>query len=121
MISKNPEYLQPYLYAASLTLEEEVYDLALRYVNAGLKIEPDNLTLLFYKGIALVESDQEEKAAAASPKHSREAWMMPGITSRAIATAGNKLPELNNYSTFLAVFIPGPTVCSSTIVVRQVM
>lgn len=60
VIAKNPDFLQPYLYAASLTLEEEVYDLALRYINAGLAIEADNITLLFYKGIALVESDQEE-------------------------------------------------------------
>jgi len=60
VIAKNPDYLQPYLYAASLTLEEEVYDLALRYIDAGLKIDAGNLTLLFYKGIALVESDREE-------------------------------------------------------------
>jgi tetratricopeptide (TPR) repeat protein len=60
VISKNPDYLQPYLYAASLTLEEEIYDLALRYIESGLKVEAGNLTLLFYKGIALVESDREE-------------------------------------------------------------
>lgn len=59
VIAKNPEYLQPYLYAASLTLEEEVYDLAINYTNAGLKIEPDNITLLFYKGIALIESEKQ--------------------------------------------------------------
>lgn len=58
VIAQNPEYLQPYLYAASLTLEEEAYDLAINYVNAGLRIEPDNITLIFYKGIALIETDK---------------------------------------------------------------
>lgn len=59
VIKENPEYLQPYLYAGSLTLEEEAYELALNYIDAGLKIEADNLTLLFYKGIALLESDKQ--------------------------------------------------------------
>jgi tetratricopeptide (TPR) repeat protein len=61
VIARSPEYLQPYLYASSLTLEEEAYDLSLNYISAGLKIEPDNLTLIFYKGIALIESDKAQE------------------------------------------------------------
>lgn len=55
VIAENPEYPQTYLYSTSLALEEEAYDLALQYVNKGLALDPENLTLLFYKGIALVE------------------------------------------------------------------
>jgi len=61
VIAKKPEYLQTYLYASSLMLEEEVYDLALKYISAGLKIEPANLSLIFYKGIALIESEKAQE------------------------------------------------------------
>ena len=57
VIAENPEYPQTYLYSTSLALEEEAYDLALQYVNKGLELDPDNFTLLFYKGIALVEKE----------------------------------------------------------------
>lgn len=57
VIKTDPEYLPSYLYASSVALEEEAYELAMKYINAGLKIEGDNLTLLFYKGVALIESD----------------------------------------------------------------
>ena len=58
VIAENPEYPQTYLYSSSLALEEEAYDLALQYVNQGLGYDPGNLTLLFYKGIALVEKEE---------------------------------------------------------------
>ncbi len=61
VIAGTPDYLQPYLYAASLALEEEAFDLALEYINQGLSIDPANLTLLFYKGIALVENDKTDE------------------------------------------------------------
>lgn len=61
VIAANPDYLQTYLYAASLALEEGAYDLALQYINAGLKFDGTNLTLLFYKGIALVENEKIEE------------------------------------------------------------
>lgn len=57
VIAENPEYPQTYLYSTSLALEEEAYDLALQYVNKGLALDPGNLSLLFYKGIALVEKE----------------------------------------------------------------
>jgi tetratricopeptide (TPR) repeat protein len=57
VISETPAFVQPYIYASSLALEEEVYPLALQYITKGLEVEPGNLTLLFYKGIALVETD----------------------------------------------------------------
>jgi tetratricopeptide (TPR) repeat protein len=58
VISREPGHLQTYLYAASLSLEQDAYELALRYIDQGLKKDPTNNTLLFYKGIALVESDK---------------------------------------------------------------
>lgn len=55
IIKENPEQIEPYLYAASLCLEEELYELALSYINAGLQHHSNEYTLFFYKGIALYE------------------------------------------------------------------
>lgn len=57
VITTTPEYPQTYLYATSLALEQSAYDLALRYADSGLKITANDPTLLFYKGIALIEKD----------------------------------------------------------------
>jgi tetratricopeptide (TPR) repeat protein len=58
VIAKAPDNIQTYLYAASLSLEQDAYALALQYIEQGLKKDPTNNTLLFYKGIALVETDK---------------------------------------------------------------
>jgi len=58
VIAQEPDHIQTYLYAASLSLEQDAYELALQYVDRGLKKDPNNNTLLFYKGIALVETDK---------------------------------------------------------------
>jgi len=58
VIAIDPNHMQTYLYATSLSLEQDAYELALRYVEQGLKKDPTNNTLLFYKGIALVETDK---------------------------------------------------------------
>jgi tetratricopeptide (TPR) repeat protein len=58
VISREPNHIQTYLYAASLSLEQDAFELALRYIEQGLKKDPTNNTLLFYKGIALVETDK---------------------------------------------------------------
>ncbi|WP_331964149.1 tetratricopeptide repeat protein, partial [Ohtaekwangia sp.] len=54
VIAQQPTLIQPYLYAGSMCLEEGAYTMALEYINKGLKQEPGNATLLFYKGAALV-------------------------------------------------------------------
>ncbi|MEJ7643961.1 MAG: tetratricopeptide repeat protein [Chryseolinea sp.] len=59
-ISSNPANAQSYIYAASLALEEETYEMALQYINKGLTAEPANTTLMFYKGIALVQDEKTE-------------------------------------------------------------
>lgn len=61
VIKQQPSLLQPYLYAGSLCIEEGAYPLALQYINKGLQIDPTNVTLLFYKGAALTETDQLEE------------------------------------------------------------
>ena len=58
VIAEDPGSVQTYLYAASLCMDEEAYDLGLTYIQKGLQVEPSNMTLIFYKGIALVETDQ---------------------------------------------------------------
>lgn len=60
IIASNPSFQQSYLYAGSLCLEEEEYGLALQYLNKGLVQDPTNATLLFYKGVALVEDKQTQ-------------------------------------------------------------
>ncbi len=57
LVEQQPTYIQTYLFAGSISLEEEEYDASLYYINKGLRVEPDNATLLFYKGIALVEKE----------------------------------------------------------------
>jgi tetratricopeptide (TPR) repeat protein len=60
-IKTNPANAQSYIYAASLALEEEAYELALQYINKGLTAEPANTTLIFYKGIALVQDEKKDE------------------------------------------------------------
>jgi len=48
-------YSPSYLYAGTFCLQEEKFDLALKYLNLGLRIDPTNRSALFYKGVSLVE------------------------------------------------------------------
>jgi predicted Zn-dependent protease len=61
VIAEDPALVQTYLYAASLCMDEEAYDLGLTYIQKGLQVEPSNMTLIFYKGIALVETRQVQE------------------------------------------------------------
>lgn len=54
-IALDKNFVTPYLYAGSLCLDQEAYDLALTYLNKAQRLEPDNVTLQFYKGIAYAE------------------------------------------------------------------
>lgn len=54
-IELNAMYVPAYLYAASFCLQEEEYDLALKYISIPLRLDPKNATALFYKGMALIE------------------------------------------------------------------
>ncbi len=59
IIQEDPNFIQSYVYAASLCLDQSAYELALNYIDKGLQKEPSHTTLLFYRGIALVETDQK--------------------------------------------------------------
>lgn len=59
-IELEPTYLPAYYYAGSFCLQDEEYQLGLKYLDVALKIEPGNATVLFYKGIALVELDKKD-------------------------------------------------------------
>jgi tetratricopeptide (TPR) repeat protein len=61
VLAAHPEHVQTYVYASSLALEQESYPLALDYINKGLQQDPSNGTLIFYKGIALVESENVDE------------------------------------------------------------
>jgi tetratricopeptide (TPR) repeat protein len=61
IILEEPGFTPSYVYAASLSLDEGAYKLALSYIDKGLQKEPDNSTLLFYRGIALVETDKTKE------------------------------------------------------------
>lgn len=61
VLASHPDHMQTYVYAASLALEEESFPLALNYISKGLQHDPDHGTLIFYKGIALVESEKTDE------------------------------------------------------------
>jgi tetratricopeptide (TPR) repeat protein len=56
-LSLNGGYAPAYMYITSLCLEQDAYKMALTYVDLGLRLDPQNQQLLFYKGIALSETD----------------------------------------------------------------
>ncbi len=60
-IALDVTFLPPYLYAASFCLQEEQFELALKYATVALKIEPNNKTAMLHKGIALVELKNDKE------------------------------------------------------------
>ena len=63
-IELNATYLPAYLYAASFCLQEEEYDLALKYISIPLRLDPKNTTALFYKGVALIEKKKIDQGCS---------------------------------------------------------
>lgn len=57
-------YVPAYLYAGSFCLQSGEYELALKYLNLGARVDPENAALLFYKGAALVELEQIDQACS---------------------------------------------------------
>lgn len=55
-IVMNPTELPPYIYAATFCLEKDNAELAIKYLDVALRIDPHQMDALFYKGAALVES-----------------------------------------------------------------
>ncbi len=57
-------FLPAYLYGSSFSLEGAQYELALKYVNVALMLDPENATAWFYKGVALIELKKEDEACS---------------------------------------------------------
>jgi tetratricopeptide (TPR) repeat protein len=57
-LNLNAGYVPAYLYITTLCLDQDAFDTALTYADLGLRLEPSNANLIFYKGIALVETKQ---------------------------------------------------------------
>jgi tetratricopeptide (TPR) repeat protein len=61
VIAEDAGFVQAYIYAGSLCMDEGAHELGLTYIQKGLQHDPLNTTLTFYKGIALVETGQAEE------------------------------------------------------------
>jgi tetratricopeptide (TPR) repeat protein len=60
----NGGYLPAYRYAALLLLQREEYQRALEYINLALLLAPDDLNLIFNKGLALAETGHTDAACS---------------------------------------------------------
>jgi tetratricopeptide (TPR) repeat protein len=58
VIKRYPAFPETYLYAGSMCIEQEAYELGLQYIDKGLTVNPSDLTLQYYKGVALVELER---------------------------------------------------------------
>lgn len=67
-IEMEPTFLAPYLYGGSFALQESNYELAIKYLNIALRLEPENYTAWFYKGIALIELKKEDQGCSCLQK-----------------------------------------------------
>lgn len=63
-IELDPTYLPAYLYGGSFSLQESNNEMALKYLDVALKLDPENLNAQFYKGIALLELDRVEEGCS---------------------------------------------------------
>lgn len=64
VIANDPTFIQTYVTAGSMLMEDGQYDAAMKYISLGLRQEPANATLLFYKGAALIEMKEIDKACS---------------------------------------------------------
>lgn len=63
-IELEPTYLPAYLYGGSFSLQESNHEMALKYLDVALRLEPENTTAMFYKGLALVELERMDEACS---------------------------------------------------------
>lgn len=67
-IEKDPTFIPAYMYASSFCLQEDEYEIALDYIRLALRIDPQNLTALFYKGVALIELEKIDEGCSCLSK-----------------------------------------------------
>ncbi|MEQ8363370.1 MAG: hypothetical protein RH948_10915 [Cyclobacteriaceae bacterium] len=63
-IELEPTYLPAYLYGGSFSLQESNNEMALKYLDVALRLDPENLNAQFYKGIALLELDRLDEGCS---------------------------------------------------------
>ncbi len=63
-IELNATNLSVYLYGATFSLQEERYEQALQYLKLGQRIDPQNPSIQFYKGISLIELKREKEGCS---------------------------------------------------------
>jgi len=61
-------YSPSYLYAGTFCLQEKKFDLALKYLELGLRIDPTNHSALFYKGVSLIELKRTDEGCSCLKK-----------------------------------------------------
>ena len=57
-------YVPAYLYAGSFCLQSGEYELAMKYLSLGARVDSENAALWFYKGAALIELEQIDQACS---------------------------------------------------------
>lgn len=63
-IELEPTYLPAYLYGGSFSLQEENNELALKYLDVAMRLDPNNTTIQFYRGIALLELERIDEGCS---------------------------------------------------------
>jgi len=57
-------YSPSYVYAGSFCVEDGKYELALKYLNLALRVDVENTSALFYKGVALVQQEKLDEGCS---------------------------------------------------------
>lgn len=63
-IELEPTFLPAYLYGGSFSLEDAQYELAIKYLNIAIMIDPTNANAWFYKGAALIELEKVDEGCS---------------------------------------------------------
>ena len=60
-IDIKPDAFPALMYASAVCMDESAYELALTYLDKAALLDPNNLSVMFYKGIALTETGKREE------------------------------------------------------------
>lgn len=60
-IDLQPDAFPALMYASAVCLDQSAYELALSYLDKAALLDPTNLSVVFYKGIALTETGQRDE------------------------------------------------------------
>jgi tetratricopeptide (TPR) repeat protein len=60
-IDMKPDAFPALMYASAVCLDQSAYELALNYLDKAALLDPNNLSVMFYKGIALTETGKRDE------------------------------------------------------------